>query len=374
VVDNQVNGTHVAESKDLLEGVLRKEWGHEGIVISDWYGTYSSGEALNAGLDLEFPGPTRWRQKTHFDYLLQVHKVDPRQIDILVTRVLEWVQKMVKGSPDLVYAKDKLEKTRWDDKNSDSKLVRRIVTSGITLLKNDGDILPVRKGKVAVIGPNAKAKVFTGGGSARLQPAWSSTPWEGMVSEKPDGVELEYSVGTLTAKYYPLLDENFTCADGSVGFDGWHYAVTESGEQASKPVGHDQLYRSELRFNNFARKGLGEHWYTELQTTFTSPITGVYEFECTATGKYRFWIDGKLEIEEVDYEEKGTAFYGNGTKEKIVTLDVKQGQVSLLTTSRLMAEIRIAIFARHPTTRECPIPCLFRSAVRWYPHRRPASV
>jgi beta-glucosidase len=335
----------VAESKELLDGVLRKEWGHQGIVISDWYGTYSSGEALNAGLDIEFPGPTRWRQKTHFDYLLQVHKVDPRQIDILVTRVLQWIQKMVKGSPDLTYAKDKLEKTRWEDKESDAKLVRKIVTSGITLLKNEGEILPVKKGRVAVIGPNAKAKVFTGGGSARLQPAWSSTPWEGMVSEKPDTVELEYSVGTLTAKYYPLLDENFTCSDGSIGFDGWHYAVTDDGEQAPEPVGHDQLYRSELRFNNFARKGLGEHWYTELKTTFTSPITGVYEFECTATGKYRFWIDGKLEIEEVDYEEKGTAFYGNGTKERVVKLNVEKGKVSIRLPQGLMVEIRTSILA-----------------------------
>lgn len=322
-----MNGIHVAEHPELLEGVLRKEWGHDGLVMSDWYGTYSTAEALNAGLDLEFPGPTRWRQKQHFDYLVQVHKIDLRQIDILATRILQWIQKMVKGSPELTYAKDKEETTRWDAKESDSQLVRKIVTSGVVLLKNEGEILPVRRGKVAVIGPNAKAKVFTGGGSARLQPAWSSTPWEGMVAGKPDNVDLSYSVGTLTAKYYPLLDNNFTCSDGSVGFDAWHYAITDDGEQAPKSVGHDQLFRSELRFNNFQREGLGEHWYTELKSTFTAPITGVYEFECTATGKYRFWIDEKLVIEEVDYEEKGTAFYGNGTKEKVVKLDVKEGQV-----------------------------------------------
>ena len=281
---------------------------------------------------------------------------------------------MVKGSPELTYAKDKLEKTRWDDKESDSKLVRKIVTSGIALLKNEGDILPVKSGKVAVIGPNAKAKVFTGGGSARLQPAWSSTPWEGMVSEKPDAVELDYSVGTLTAKYYPLLDENFTCSDGSVGFDGWHYAITEEGEQAAEPVGHDQLYRSELRFNNFARKGLGEHWYTELKTTFTSPITGVYEFECTATGKYRFWIDGKLEIEEVDYKEKGTAFYGNGTKEKLVKLNVEQGKVSTIIRVELMVEIRTPLPSRYTSTRECSISGLFRPPIRRYPNRCSTSV
>jgi hypothetical protein len=52
---NRVNGTHVSESKELLDDVLRKEWGWEGMVMSDWTGVYSSEASVKAGLDLEMP-------------------------------------------------------------------------------------------------------------------------------------------------------------------------------------------------------------------------------------------------------------------------------------------------------------------------------
>ena len=52
---NRVNGTHVSESKDLLDTILRKEWGGDGMIMSDWTGVYSSEQSVKAGLDLEMP-------------------------------------------------------------------------------------------------------------------------------------------------------------------------------------------------------------------------------------------------------------------------------------------------------------------------------
>ncbi|HEX2864876.1 MAG TPA: glycoside hydrolase family 3 N-terminal domain-containing protein, partial [Deinococcales bacterium] len=57
---NKVNGTFAGENPWTL-GVLRGEWGFDGLVMSDWFGTHSVVEAANAGLDLEMPGPTQWR-------------------------------------------------------------------------------------------------------------------------------------------------------------------------------------------------------------------------------------------------------------------------------------------------------------------------
>ncbi len=56
---NQVNGTYASENGHLLQDILKGEWGFEGIVISDWGGTYSTVDAANNGLDLEMPGPAR---------------------------------------------------------------------------------------------------------------------------------------------------------------------------------------------------------------------------------------------------------------------------------------------------------------------------
>ena len=56
---NRVNGTYCSEHDRLLT-MLRDEWGFDGVVMSDWYGTHSTAPAANAGLDLEMPGPPQW--------------------------------------------------------------------------------------------------------------------------------------------------------------------------------------------------------------------------------------------------------------------------------------------------------------------------
>lgn len=52
---NRVNGEHASESDFLLNGVLRTEWAWKGLVMSDWFGVYSTSAAIRGGLDLEMP-------------------------------------------------------------------------------------------------------------------------------------------------------------------------------------------------------------------------------------------------------------------------------------------------------------------------------
>ena len=298
--------------------------------MSDWTGTYSVAEAINAGLDLEFPGPGFWRLPALVKHSITAHKISESQIDTSVERILRWVQKLAQKNEDVVYAKEKKEVTRWEAKDTDAALVRRIASEGITLLKNEGEILPLKQGKIAVIGPNAKAKVLTGGGSARLNPAWSSTPWQGLEAAKPGSIDLEYSLGCMTSKYASRLDENFTNSAGDVGFDAYHYPIDEQGGQAANHVAHDALTRSEMRFNNCKRSGLGTHWFTEIKATFTAPDTGAYDFAATCTGKWRMWVDGVLVTDMWAYTKKGSAFYGNGTEEIKARVDVEKGKVSFM--------------------------------------------
>ncbi|HET8840843.1 MAG TPA: glycoside hydrolase family 3 N-terminal domain-containing protein, partial [Ktedonobacteraceae bacterium] len=58
---NRINGTFACDNALILTDILRKEWGFDGIVMSDWFGTQSTAAAVNAGLDLEMPGPANWR-------------------------------------------------------------------------------------------------------------------------------------------------------------------------------------------------------------------------------------------------------------------------------------------------------------------------
>ncbi|RSL45539.1 hypothetical protein CEP53_010738 [Fusarium sp. AF-6] len=60
---NRVNGFQMCENSDILQDIVQREWKYDGCILSDWFGTYSTVKAINASLDLEMPGPTKWRGK-----------------------------------------------------------------------------------------------------------------------------------------------------------------------------------------------------------------------------------------------------------------------------------------------------------------------
>jgi beta-glucosidase len=137
---NRVNGLHCSESPRLINDILRKEWGWDGLVMSDWYGTYSTAEALNAGLDLEMPGPAKMRGEM-VTYALGAKKVSERTIDERVRNVLGLVNR-VQGAGVQPYA---VEGTN-DTPETRAKL-REVAAEAIVLLKNDNNILPFDKTK-----------------------------------------------------------------------------------------------------------------------------------------------------------------------------------------------------------------------------------
>jgi len=323
---NKLNGTHCSENQWLLQTLLRKEWGHDGLIMSDWFGTYSVADSINAGLDMEMPGEALWHGHRLVAHLVSSHKIDIRRINKSATEVLQWVQKLAKLNEDLVYAPPSAEKTRTEAKEADAKLIRRLGAEGIVLLKNEGDILPIRKGKVAVIGPNAKVRVISGGGSALLRAAWSVTPFEGLEANKPSDVELSYTLGASTSKYMPIFDESFTCLDGSPGFDILHFPI-EDGAQASKPAVTETRDSSDMFMGDFNHPALGKVFFTEVKAVFTSPLDGEYEFGLAVTGQGWLYVDEKLVIDNSKDQVRGEAFFGNGTTEVKGIYKVEKGKV-----------------------------------------------
>src|SRR5688572_3228144 len=87
---NRLNGTHASQHRGLLTDILKREWGYEGVVVSDWTAVRSTAPAANAGLDLEMPGPAKW----FGDKLLaavEAGDVDRAQIDDNARRVLRLI-------------------------------------------------------------------------------------------------------------------------------------------------------------------------------------------------------------------------------------------------------------------------------------------
>ena len=90
---NRLNGTYCSEHPWLLTDVLRGEWGFDGVVVSDWFGTHSAVESLRAGLDLEMPGPPRERGPALLRGGRATATSRERDLDAAVARLLalaEW--------------------------------------------------------------------------------------------------------------------------------------------------------------------------------------------------------------------------------------------------------------------------------------------
>lgn len=189
---NKLNGRYAAENHRLLTEILREEWGFEGIVVSDWGAVHDRVDALEAGLDLEMPGPRERRVKAVIDDI-RSGTLDEAVLDEAVRRILEIVFKAAEtkkgGSFDVV---------------RHHALARRVAGEGMVLLKNDG-ILPLKIHKhIAVIGRAAKEAYYQGGGSSHINPTQLDNPIKELQKMAGD-TELSYAEG------YPN-DESFNQA------------------------------------------------------------------------------------------------------------------------------------------------------------------
>jgi beta-glucosidase len=127
--------------------------------MSDWMGTYSTAQSINAGLDLEMPGPSKWRGKKLLDAIEQ-GLVSEETINESAKRVLHLAQKLGRFESPIEPPERAVENQERD------KFIQKTAAEGMVLLKNEGAILPLPKGaNIAVIGHLAKV-VSLGGGKS----------------------------------------------------------------------------------------------------------------------------------------------------------------------------------------------------------------
>ncbi|NLG97144.1 MAG: glycosyl hydrolase [Chloroflexi bacterium] len=179
---NKLNGTYCSEHHYLLTDILKKEWGFEGLVVSDWGAVRDRVAALKGGLDLEMPGPQDYRVKAVID-AVRSGELDEAVLDEAVRRILKVIFK-AKETP----------KGGTFDIDAHHALARKIASEGMVLLKNNG-ILPLKGHKhIAVIGRSAENAHFQGGGSSHINATKVDVPLKELQSLAGD-VKLTYAEG-----------------------------------------------------------------------------------------------------------------------------------------------------------------------------------
>lgn len=147
---NRLNGVWTSENHWLLTELLRGEWGYDGIVMSDWFGSHTTEASVIGGLDLEMPGPTRDRGEKLVTAVRE-GIVPAETVKAAARRVLLLLERV--GA----FEDPKMEEEKAIDRPEHRALIRKLGAEGMVLLKNDG-ILPLDKSAldhIAVLGPNA---------------------------------------------------------------------------------------------------------------------------------------------------------------------------------------------------------------------------
>lgn len=288
---NKLNGTWCSENRGLLVDILKREWGFDGIVVSDWGGTYSPRAALG-GLDVEMPGTARWMGKPVWE-AVEAGTLPVDEIDDKVRRLLRTLERA--GA----FEHPELPAEQADDRPEHRQLIREAAGEAIVLLKNEKGLLPLSAGhtaaRIAVIGENAMWAQVHGGGSSQVTPHYAVSPLEG-IRERAGADGVRYALGCTIHRSVPLIPRAWLAAeDGTPGC----LSVTTFGhpDLSGSPIQSGYSRSTELTWHGATMPQVEGGFSVRLAGTLTSPWGGPTTFGLRGSGPVRLLIDGRVVVD-----------------------------------------------------------------------------
>lgn len=264
------------------------------------------------------PGKTRWRG-TALAHAISSNKVPEFVVDERVRNVLN----LVNWVDPLNIPSNAPEKAL--NRPQDQALLRRAAAESVVLMKNQDNILPLKKDKsILVIGPNSKIAAYCGGGSASLDPYYTVTPFDGVSSESKG--EVRFSQGAYSHKDLPLLGPLMKTADGKTGFK--FRVFNEPVSQPNREL-IDELHlvsSSGFLMDYINPKIKSFTFFVDMEGFYTPEEDGIYDFGVTVVGTGRLLVDGEVVVDNTKNQRQGSAFFGNGTVEEKGSKELKAGQ------------------------------------------------
>ncbi|MEW5654373.1 glycoside hydrolase family 3 C-terminal domain-containing protein [Streptomyces cinereoruber] len=330
---NQVNGVTMTEHHELVNEVLRGEWGFDGINVSDWTAARSTAGALRGGLDVAMPGPATVYGEA-LAAAVRAGEVAESAVDTAVRRVLRLAARVgaLEGAPPAV--------TEPPAPIDGDALARELAHRGFVLLRNEpgvrdgaaavrtGDpVLPLAPGTtVALSGAAARDARVLGGGSAQVFPDHVVSPLDGLAAALPEGA-LTYAVGADPTDEPAPADKGFAlrarCRDAAGNLLG----------EGSLPTGQVQWIGGDLP-DGVTHEALAS---VEVVGTFTPRETGAHAFGTRGLGAFVLTVAGETVFDGVQAMGSETdpfeAFFGSPVVRAEVPLTAGETvEVSLLHT------------------------------------------
>jgi beta-glucosidase len=333
---NGVNGTTMTEHGPLQEGVLRGEWGFDGVVVSDWTAARSTEATAVGGLDVVMPA---WGDPWGPALLAAVRSgaVPVELIDEKVRRVLRLAARVgaLDGVPPAV--PDPARPGRLDGE----AVARTVAVRSIVLARNASGLLPLdpaRLASVAVLGALAADARIQGGGSAQVFPRHAVSPLAGLTAALPPGVDIRYAVGADPRPRVPA-------AGGPQWTSPAAYAARFTATLRDQEGG--ELYRAGLRaatvrWMGGLPAGVAPDALAgiELAGTYAPEVSGPHTFAVNGFGVFRLTVDGRTVFDGPVFPpaaDPGSAFLSPA--EERVTVQLVAGEpVDVVLTQQVVSE------------------------------------
>lgn len=233
---NRINGIAATEHTPLLEGVLKGEWGYDGLVVSDWFATSATAASANGGLDLVMPGPGGpWEH--HLLGAVSAGEVAESTVDDHVRRLLRLADRVgalgsAPATPVTTPAPDSAQRREQ---------LHHLAAGGMVVLTNSGALPLAGTESVAVIGRHAVEPIAQGGGSAQVRPPHEVSVAEGLTETV--GADRVHVVDGVEVRERPGAAPLDALVDPTSGMPGMRVTTRDSSGATleSRHVEHTEI-------------------------------------------------------------------------------------------------------------------------------------
>jgi len=310
---NRLNGHWLTEQGNMLNELLRNEWGFDGLVVTDWFAMVDTIVSATSGLDLEMPGPARKWGPALADAARR-GDVAEADVDRIVTRLLEAFDTVgiLDDGPAISGP------VALPDTNAERALAYEVAVESTVLLTNNGVLPLTSPASVALIGPNALLPRIMGGGSSQVVPHRIVSFVDALTPLVPSlmhhrGCELDE--GSLVAGLPGLRTVDGFAID---------YLDADGVVVEQRTLTDAAFFHLEPPIPSLA----GVAWSARGSGRVTPSESGIYRLTLAQAGRARVWLDGRLVIDGVEHppSKRGTAFFGLLSADLVADVELVEGQ------------------------------------------------